>query len=58
MHGTNSAFLQRNFLFAGDIYRPAIFFYRNLQMTRIRLYTIPYMPQAQYIVQIVVEFLS
>ncbi len=49
MHGTKSAVLQRNFLFAGGIYRPASFFHLNLRMTRIRLYTIPYMPPARSI---------
>ena len=41
MHGTNSAVLQRNFLFAGGIYRPASFFYLNLRMTRIRCTLFP-----------------
>ncbi len=49
MHGTDSAVLQCNFLFAGDIYRPASFSYCNLWMILIRLYTIPYMPLARSI---------
>ncbi len=48
-HGTNSTVLQRNFLFAGGIYRPASFFTLTLRMTWIRLYTIPYMQQARSI---------